>query len=93
MFCFAEILLYIIGYGYHCHTFKRFAKVLENKKHSKVMSIQSDHGGEFQNEKFEHFYEKCGIKHNFSGPRMNRSLEELSRTMLNENSLPKYFLG
>ena len=65
------------------------------------MSIRSDHGGEFQNEKFEHFCEKHGINHNFSAPRTpqqngvverkNISLEELARTMLNENSLPKYF--
>ena len=65
------------------------------------MSIQSDHGGEFQNERFEHFCEKHGMKHNFSTPRTpqqngvverkNRSLEELARTMSNENSLPKYF--
>jgi len=47
------------------------------------------------------FCEKHGINHNFSAPRTpqqnvvverkNRSLEELTRTMLNENSLPKYF--
>jgi len=65
------------------------------------VSIRSDHGGEFQNEKFEHFCEKHGFKRNFSAPRTpqqngvverkNRSLEELARTMLNENSLPKYF--
>ena len=77
------------------HAFKRLAKS------SKIMSIWSDHGGEFQNEKFEHFCEKHGINHNFSAPRTsqqngvverkNRSLEELARTMLNENSLPKYF--
>jgi len=63
--------------------------------------IRSDHGGEFQNEKFEHFCEKHGINHNFSAPRTpqrkdvverkNKSLEELARTMLNENSLPMYF--
>jgi len=76
--------------------------MLENEKSSKIVSIQSDHGGEFQNERFEHFCEKHGIKHNFSAPRTpqqngvverkNRSLEELARTMLNENSLPKFGL-
>jgi len=63
--------------------------------------IRSDHGREFQNEKFEHFCEKHGINHNFFAPRTpqqngvverkSRSLKELARTMLNENSLPKYF--
>ena len=80
------------------HVFKRLAKLLENEKSSKIVSI---HGGEFQNEKFEHFCEKHGINHIFSAPRTlqqngvverkNMSLEELARTMLNENSLPKYF--
>ena len=75
--------------------------MLENEKSSKIVSIRRDHSGEFQNEKFEHFCEKHGINHNFSAPRTpqrndvverkNRSLEELARTMLNENSLPKYF--
>jgi len=51
------------------HAFKRLAKVLGNEKSSKIVSIRSDHGGEFQNERFEHFYEKHGIKHNFSAPR------------------------
>jgi len=39
------------------------------KKSSKIVSLRSDHGGEFQNEKFEHFCEKHGIKHNFSAHR------------------------
>ena len=75
--------------------------MLENEKSSKIVSIRSDHGGEFQNEKFEHFCEKHGINQNFAAlrtphqngvvERKNRSLEELARTMLNENSLPKYF--
>ena len=83
------------------HAFKRLAKMLENEKSSKIVSIRSDHGREFQNEKFEHFCEKHGINHNFSAPRTpqqngvverkNRSLEELARTMLNENSLPNFF--
>jgi len=72
------------------HAFKRFAKMLENEKSSTIVSIGSDHGGEFQNERLENFYEKHGIKHNFSAPRTpqqngvverkNRSLEELART-------------
>jgi len=83
------------------YSFKKLAKVLENEKGSKIVSLRSDHGGEFQNEKFEHFCEKHGIKYNFLAPRTprhngvverkNRSLQELARTMQNETSLPKYF--
>jgi len=83
------------------HVFKNFAKVVQNEKNSSIVSIKSDHGREFQNEKFNKFYSKLGIKHNFSAPRTpqqngvverkNRSLEELARTILNETRLPKYF--
>jgi len=81
--------------------FKKLARKLQNTKNSNIGSIRSDHGGEFQNEKFSKFCEKLGILHNFSAPRTpqqngvverkNRSLEELARTMLSESSLPKYF--
>jgi len=81
--------------------FKNLARSLQNTRNSGIGSIRSDHGGEFQNEKFSKFCEKTGILHNFSAPRTpqqngvverkNISLEELARTMLSEFSLPKYF--
>ena len=37
------------------YAFKKLAKVLENEKGFKIVSLRSDHGGEFQNESFEHF--------------------------------------
>ena len=83
------------------HAFKKLAKVLQNENSCSISALRSDHGGEFENEKFNHFCEKYGIKHNFSAPgtpqqngvveRKNRSLEELARTMLNESNIPKYF--
>ena len=83
------------------HVFKHFAKGVQNEKNYSIVSIKSDHGRDFQNEKFNRFCSKLGIKHNFSAPRTlqqngvverkNRSLEELARTMLNETGLPKYF--
>ena len=81
--------------------FKNFAKAVQNEKKSSIVSIKSDHGREFQNEKFNRFCSKLGIEYNFSTPRTpqqngvverkNRSLEELARTMLHENGLPKDF--
>ena len=56
-----------------------------------------------QNEKacFDAFYGENGISHNFYAPRTsqqngvverrNKTLEEMARTMLCENNLPKYF--
>ena len=82
------------------HAFKRFAKVIQNEKNCDISTIKSDHRREFQNERFDKFCSKYGIKHNFSVPRTpqhnevverkNRSLEELARTLLNETNLPKY---
>ena len=34
------------------HAFKRFAKVIQNEKNCGISTIKSDHGREFQNEKF-----------------------------------------
>nr|GEV51280.1 retrovirus-related Pol polyprotein from transposon TNT 1-94 [Tanacetum cinerariifolium] len=66
------------------------------------MSIRADHGREFDNEvQFGEFCNANGITHNFSAPptpqsngvveRKNRTLQEMSRTMLNEESLPQIF--
>jgi len=50
-------------------TFKKLAKRLQNMRSSKICALQSDHGGEFQNEKFSVFCENFGIFQNFSAPR------------------------
>nr|GEV99300.1 copia protein [Tanacetum cinerariifolium] len=63
---------------------------------------RTDHGKEFDNEvQFGEFCNTNGITHNFSAPRTlqsnrmvkrkNRTLQEISRTMLNEQSLPHKF--
>ncbi|GJR00519.1 retrovirus-related pol polyprotein from transposon TNT 1-94 [Tanacetum coccineum] len=63
---------------------------------------RTDHGREFDNEvQFGEFCNANGITHNFSAPRTpqsngvverkNKTLQEMSRTMLNEQSLPQKF--
>ena len=74
---------------------------MQNECDLKIVCIRSDHGGEFENSNFIEFCKTHGIRHEFSAPRTpqqngvverkNRVLEEMSRTMLCENSLPKYF--
>jgi len=49
--------------------FKKLAKRLQNSCCSNIGAIRSDHGGEFQNEKFSTFSDKLGLFHNFSAPR------------------------
>ena len=45
--------------GYNA--FNKLAKVLQNENGCCIKSIRSDHGGEFQNARFERFCEKHGI--------------------------------
>ncbi|KAH9769987.1 Integrase catalytic domain-containing protein [Citrus sinensis] len=81
--------------------FKVLCKKIQNEKGYGIACIRSDHGGEFENHAFESFCNNLGIVHPFSSPRTlqqnrvverkNRSIQEMARTMLNENSLPKYF--
>ncbi|GJU07117.1 retrovirus-related pol polyprotein from transposon TNT 1-94 [Tanacetum coccineum] len=67
-----------------------------------IISIRTDHGQEFDNEvQFEAFCDANGITHNFSAPRTpqsnrvverkNRTLQEMSRTLLNEQSILQKF--
>jgi len=81
--------------------FRKFAKIVENEKDLKIKSIRSDHGVSFKMNLLKSFM-KIMVSHIISQPprtpqqngvieRKNRSLEELARTMLNDNSLPKYF--
>ena len=65
--------------------FKRLARRLQNTKNCNIGSIRSDHGGEFQNEKFSKFCEKMGILHNFSALRTPQQNGVVER----ENSLLK----
>ena len=72
-----------------------------NEKNTTIVSIRTDHGNEFQNQKFEKFYNENGISHNFFAPRTpqqngvverkNRTLEEMARMMLYDNDLLRYF--
>ena len=47
----------------------RFAKRVQNELQVKISTIRSDHGGEFENHKFDDFCNENGILHQFSTPR------------------------
>ena len=49
--------------------FKKLAKVLHNENENRIKDIRSDHGGEFQNAKFDKYCEKHGIIHSYSADR------------------------
>ena len=82
--------------------FEILSKKIQNQIGSNIVSIRTDHGREFDNEfQFGNFCDKNGITHNFSAPRTpqsngvverkNRTLQEMSRTMLNEQNIPQKF--
>ncbi|GJU01701.1 retrovirus-related pol polyprotein from transposon TNT 1-94 [Tanacetum coccineum] len=82
--------------------FEIFSKKIQNQLGCTIVSIRTDHGREFDNKvQFGEFCNANGITHNFSAPRTpqsngvverkNKTLQEMSRTMLNEQSLPQKF--
>ena len=36
---------------------------------AKIAAIQTDHGGEFENNSFDEFFDEQGIKHQYSSPK------------------------
>ncbi|GJX46908.1 retrovirus-related pol polyprotein from transposon TNT 1-94 [Tanacetum coccineum] len=82
--------------------FEILSKKIQIQKGCPIISIRTDHGREFDNEiQFGNFCDANGITHNFLAPRTpqsnrvvehkNRTLQEMSRTMLNEQSIPQKF--
>jgi transposase InsO family protein len=75
-------------------TLKRFLRRSQNEFGLRIKKIRSDNGTEFKNSQIEGFLEEEGIKHEFSSPytpqqngvveRKNRTLLDMSRTMLDE---------
>ncbi|GKE10112.1 retrovirus-related pol polyprotein from transposon TNT 1-94 [Tanacetum coccineum] len=82
--------------------FEIFNRKIQNQFGCLIVSIRMDHGRDFDNNvQFEEFCNANGITHNFLAPRTpksngvverkNRTLQEMSKTMLNEQSLPQKF--
>ncbi|GJS66428.1 retrovirus-related pol polyprotein from transposon TNT 1-94 [Tanacetum coccineum] len=79
--------------------FEIFSRNIQNQLGCSIVSIRTDYGRELDNEvQFGEFCNANDITHNFSAPRTpqsngeverkNKTLQEISRTMLNEHSLP-----
>ena len=74
--------------------FKAFKALVENQTNHKIKCIRSYNGGEFTSNEFNEFCEIHGIKRRFSTTkdprqnrvveRKNRTVQEVARTMLNE---------
>jgi hypothetical protein len=82
-------------------TLKGFLRRAQNKFGLRIKKIRSDNGTEFKNLQTEGFLEEEGIKHEFSSPytpqqngvmeRKNRTLLDMTRTMLDEYKTPDRF--
>jgi hypothetical protein len=82
-------------------TLKRFFRRAQNEFGLRIKKIRSDNGTEFKNSQIEGFLEEEGIKHEFSSPytpkqngiveRKNRTLLDMTRTMLDEYKTPDRF--
>jgi len=57
--------LFILTNDHAFTVFKELAKVSQNENNNHIYVIKFDHGREFQNERFKHFCNKHGTKHNF----------------------------
>ena len=81
--------------------FKDLCQKLQREKESHVIRIRSDHGKEFENNKFADFCSFEGISHELSSPITtqqngiveckNRTLQESSRAMIHAKKLPYHF--
>jgi hypothetical protein len=78
-----------------------FLRRAQNEFEIKVKKIRRDNGSEFKNLQVEEYLEEEGIKHEFSAPytpqqngvveRKNRTLIDMTRTMLGEFKTPERF--
>jgi transposase InsO family protein len=83
------------------NVFSIFCAQVQNEKELLILKVRSYHGGEFENEPFENFCEKHGIIHEFSSARTpqqngvverkNISLQEMTRIMMHETDMEKFF--
>ncbi|GJV45902.1 retrovirus-related pol polyprotein from transposon TNT 1-94 [Tanacetum coccineum] len=82
--------------------FEILNREIQNQLGSSIVAIRTDHGQEFDNEvQFGAYFDAQCITHNFLAPRTpqsngvvkrkNRTLQEMSRTMLNKQSIPQKF--
>jgi transposase InsO family protein len=79
---------------------KKFLKRAQKEFDAKVKRIRSDNGIEFKNTQVKNYLDEEGIKHEFSAPytqqngvakRKNRTLIEMTRTMLDKYKTSDWF--
>ena len=81
--------------------FKKFKALVEAQSKKKIKVLRTDNGGEYNSTEFKYFCETQGIVHQFTVPyspqqngvaeRRNRTIMEMSRSILFEKKIPKRF--
>lgn len=81
--------------------FMLMCKKMQTEKELTIKRIRSDHESEIENHKFSKWWDKMGIKHEFSTPktpqknvvaeRKNRTLHDMTNVMLTNKGLAKRF--
>eukprot|EP00253_Pinus_taeda_P003613 PITA_03613 len=82
---------------------KSFKALVENESGHKIKCLRSDRGGEFTSNEFLDFCEEHGIRRELSTARtpqqngvverMNRTVQQMARAMLDESGTPATFWG
>ena len=83
--------------------FKRFKLTVEQDTKEKIRTLRTDRGGEFISREFNDFCEEMGIKRHLTAPytqqqngvveRRNRTLMEMTRSILKHMAVPNYMWG
>ena len=83
--------------------FVTFIKKVEKRVGHSLVCLRSDHGTKFENSSFIDYCNEHGVEHNFSAlrtpqhngvvERKNKTLEDMTRTMLIASGLAKKLLG
>jgi hypothetical protein len=78
--------------------FEVFKALTENQTRKRLKAVRSDRGGEFSSWNFKEFYDKHGIKREYTIPRtpqqngvverQNRLVQQIARSMMNERNIP-----
>jgi len=83
--------------------FKRFKTLVENESDKSIKILRTDGGGEYTSKEFEVFCTSQGVvdevtapytpQHNGLAERRNRTLLNMTRSMLKQKNLPHKFWG
>ena len=83
--------------------FKSFKSIVEHETRLSIKTLRTDRGGEFTSIEFNKFCEKYGIQRHLTAPytpqqngvveRRNRTLMEMTRSILKHMNLPNYLWG